>query len=195
MTESILYNEENNNIYIRALGRITANICFELRDRVFARLNSPPTLENIYIDLSRCDYMDSTFMGIILGINKKMRKFSATGVTVVCPTEECSNLFLGLNILQLLTIQEKLVAFPGEMEIISQFKKPMAEIVLHAHDDLMEVSEVNAEKFKLLRDILQKKVIEERKKETEKNIEDDEADDEGEHDPLTDDPAAFFLDD
>jgi anti-anti-sigma factor len=178
MTDAILYGEHDNDIFIRALGRVTVNLCYQLRDRIFSRLGDLPLVGDIYLDLSRCEYMDSTFMGIILGINKKLKKISDNGVTIVCPTDECSNLFTGLNILKFFTIRESLVNFPPALETISTFEKPSPEFMLNAHDDLAEVSNANADKFRVLRKMLQKKVIEERRKATERNVEtDDETDD------------------
>ena len=172
--DAILYGEAQNDIFIRALGRVTVNICYELRDRVFTRLNDQPHVGNIYIDLSRCDYMDSTFMGIMLGINKKLKRITDTGLTLVCPTEECSNLFTGLNILRFFTIRRNLVSFPPILETISTFARPTPDVMLAAHDDLAEVSPANANKFRILRDILQKKVVEERRKATERGVAIDE---------------------
>jgi anti-anti-sigma factor len=178
LTDAILYGEENNNIFIRALGRVTLNICYELRDRIFSRLGEQPPVGDIFLDLSRCDYMDSTFMGIILGINKKLKKITEAGLTVVCPTAECSSLFSGLNILKLFTVRESLVTFPARLETISVFEKPGPDIVLRAHDELAEISDANADKFRVLREMLKKRVIEERRKTTERNIDDeDEPDD------------------
>jgi anti-anti-sigma factor len=176
-TDAILYGEENNDVFIRALGRVTLTICYELRDRIFARLNDLPHVRDVYIDLSGCDYMDSTFMGILLGINKKLKKITETGLTIVCPTAECSNLFTGLNILRFFTIRESLVVFPPRLDTISAppaGERPSPDLMLSAHDELADVSPDNAAKFRVLREMLQKKVIEERRKATERGVETDE---------------------
>ncbi len=174
MNDSILYGENHNNIFIRAQGRMTVNICYELRNRVFNRLDDQPPVGNIFLDLSRCDYMDSTFMGIVLGINKKLKRTTDLGLTVVCPTDECNNLFMGLNILKLFTVRESLVAFPEAMETISVREKPAPDVILYAHDDLIEISETNAEKFRVLRNILHKRVVEEREKNLTRHVETDD---------------------
>ncbi|MBN2351689.1 MAG: STAS domain-containing protein [Spirochaetales bacterium] len=178
MNDAILYGEADNDIFIRALGRVTVNICYELRDRIFTRLGDLPHVGNIYIDLSRCDYMDSTFMGIILGINKKLKNVTDTGLTLVCPTVECSNLFTALNIMRFFTVHEGLVSFPSTLETISSSHRPTPDFMLAAHDELAEVSSANADKFRILREILQKKVIEERRKATERGLEIEEETDE-----------------
>lgn len=196
MVDSILYAEENNIIFVRALGRMTANICYDFRERIFARLAAAPAVKNVFIDLSGCDYMDSTFMGIILGVNKKMKKTALAGVTVVCPTEECNILFSSLNILNLFSVDKNQMPFPSEMELISSFEKPNPEFMLYAHDDLAEVSEENADKFKLLRDILQKRVMDERRKDTAENIRgDDRLDDADEGDRIIEDSSDLKFED
>jgi len=161
MANELMYREEGGNLYIRAVGRMTANISYSLRGKVFARLKTTPPLKDIYVDLSKCDYMDSTFMGIIIGINKHLREISRRGVTIVCPTDECNSLFAGLNIIKLLNIDTAVREFPAFMEEVTDNGKPKAEVVLHAHEDLMEISEDNALKFSLLKEYLEKKVVDE----------------------------------
>ncbi|MBN1523477.1 MAG: STAS domain-containing protein [Spirochaetales bacterium] len=163
MTTSLLYQEETGKIYIRAIGRMTANLCHGLREKVFSRLDNTPKIHDIFVDLSQCDYMDSTFMGILIGINKQLKELSGKGITVVCPTDECNSLFAGLNIIRLLHIDTNRKDFPDLMEEIDDRLRPSAEVLLHAHEDLIDISENNAIKFKILKEQLEKKVEMEKK--------------------------------
>ncbi|RPJ05252.1 MAG: anti-sigma factor antagonist [Spirochaetaceae bacterium] len=161
MANQLLYREEGGNLYVRALGKMTANISYSLRGKIFARLKESPPVAEIYMDLSQCDYMDSTFMGIIIGINKNLKEKTGRGITIVCPTDECNSLFAGLNIIKLLNIDTQNMDFPASMETVTDNGKPKAEVLLHAHEDLMEISEENSLKFSLLKEYLEKKLVDE----------------------------------
>ena len=74
--EALFLRESGNVIYIRATGHITANSCSELKSRVFGRLEAKPPVDAVYVDLEHCEYMDSTFMGLLVGFNKRFLRFA-----------------------------------------------------------------------------------------------------------------------
>ena len=158
MKQKIQYKEEEEIIYIKAEGYITANNCYILRKRIFNRLDKDHPIKEIYADLADCSYMDSTFIGILIGINKKLESSYGKKIKIVCPSKECDKLFNGLKISKLLQMKRKNVTFPQDMEIISQQRKPSKDMLLNAHEDLMETSYDNKNKFKILKEILEKKL-------------------------------------
>ncbi|MBN1798993.1 MAG: STAS domain-containing protein [Spirochaetales bacterium] len=162
MKQEIQYKEEDEIIYIKAAGHITANNCYILRKRIFNRLDKDPPVKEIYADLADCSYMDSTFIGILIGINKKFKSSYGKKINIVCPSTECCKLFEGLGITKLLHLEDTSVDLPLNMEIISHHQKPSTTMLLDAHEDLMETSDENKNKFKLLKEILEKKLNQEK---------------------------------
>jgi anti-anti-sigma factor len=161
MKNELEYKEEQDIIYIKAQGQITANNCYILRKRIFDRLEHNPVIRDIFADLSDCSYMDSTFMGILIGVNKKFKSTSGKKINIICPSTECCRLFESLGISKLLQMQQAAVRFPPHMEVISTYNKPSIYTILRAHEDLMETSHENKSKFRLLREILEKKINQE----------------------------------
>lgn len=159
MEEALYYKDQGNVLYVRAVGHITAAVCYALRSRVFDRLSRTPTPGALYVDLSQCSYMDSTFMGLLVGFNKQFRP----GIEIVAPSEPCVKLLKGLGIYNLLRISQEPVALPKDMELLSSTSESRAEVLLKAHEHLIEVSDQNRKKFALLRSILKKKVDEEKR--------------------------------
>ena len=143
MKQEIQYKEEEEIIYIKAAGHITANNCHILRKRIFERLDTDPPVKEIYADLADCSYMDSTFIGILIGINKKFKQSCGKKINIVCPSMECCKLFEGLGISKLLHMEDTNVNLPQDMEIISQHRKPSADMLLNAHEELMKISDEN----------------------------------------------------
>jgi anti-anti-sigma factor len=108
--EALYVKEAAQTIYIRAQGHVTAALCSDLKGRIFERLEAKPPVENVYVDLSSCDYMDSTFLGLLVGINKRFLRFSERPLTVVRPTPPCTELLRTIGILRLVKVQEE--SFP-----------------------------------------------------------------------------------
>jgi anti-anti-sigma factor len=156
--EALYYKDQGNVLYVRAVGHITAAVCYSLRSRVFERLAREPEPDAVYIDLSQCSYMDSTFMGLLVGFNKQFHP----GIEIVAPSEPCVKLLKGLGIYGLLRTRDAPVALPKDMELLSGSSESRAEVLLKAHEHLIEVSDENRKKFALLRSILKKKVDEEK---------------------------------
>ncbi|MCK4797355.1 MAG: STAS domain-containing protein, partial [Spirochaetes bacterium] len=69
---NILFSIYKNNIFIKAEGHITANLCFSLREYLYREIpNMDPTFD-VFVDLNNTDYMDSTFLGLLIGIEKRL---------------------------------------------------------------------------------------------------------------------------
>ena len=89
MEEALLFAERDNKVYIRAFGHITAAACGTLKARIFERFESSPSPDNLYVDLSSCEYMDSTFMGLLVGFNKRLLRCaerpSSVGIATAPP--------------------------------------------------------------------------------------------------------------
>jgi len=152
--ELLFVKETNNRIYIRAQGHVTANSCPELKSRVFDRLEAKPAVEDVLIDMSGCEYMDSTFMGLIVGFNKRFLRFSERPIRLFGVNETCLKLLKTIGILRLVTIESESPRFPEPLECLGSGKKAGAGFVLRAHEELMELSEENERRFSALRSVL-----------------------------------------
>jgi anti-anti-sigma factor len=147
VAEALLYKEINATIYIKAEGHITAALCADLRERFFSRLNTEPRINTLYVNLSKCEYMDSTFIGLLIGFNKQLIRFAKKSITIVQPSETTYNLLEDLGLTTLLEIVDTPIPFPEDMENIIQTKKTGVDLLLTTHENLMEVSEENKNKF------------------------------------------------
>jgi anti-anti-sigma factor len=158
MQNSILFLENKNIIFIKAIGHITAPICFGLRQRVFNRFDENNEIKAIYADLSECAYMDSTFMGLLIGFNKKLITIYNKNLCIVKPSRESITHLEELGLDKVLAYTNDEVKFPEDMEIISQKEKVSAEFILKAHENLIEISEDNRKRFKIVQELLSKQI-------------------------------------
>lgn len=162
MDEALYFKDQNNSVFIRAEGHITAALCVDLRKKVYGRLKGPSSLEKVVFDLSHCDYMDSTFMGLLVGFNKKLQVLTGHPLTIANPSDVCLDLLTKLGVIHLLDIERSYnVQFPKDMELISQISTPTLSVLLQTHEDLSSLSEENRKKFSTLTKILRSQIKDE----------------------------------
>lgn len=154
MEEALYIKEQANTIYIRAQGHVTAALCSDLKSRIFERLEAKPPVENVFVDLSGCDYMDSTFLGLLVGINKRFLRYSERPLSIVRPTPPCTELLKTIGILRLVKVIGKTVKFPDSMESVEPAEKATAAFLLDVHENLMDLSDANKSRFSTLYSIL-----------------------------------------
>ena len=129
----------------------------------FERLSRQPVPVLLGVDLSACDYMDSTFMGLLVGFHKKYKQLSGRSLTVLRPSPECIKLLTGLGILKLMVrVDGPVPASPEEWTTVTKNLKPTVDVILGAHRNLSEISPDNEKRFASLQEALEKQA----KKET-----------------------------
>lgn len=158
MNNIILYKEQDSRLYIRALGHITANICFSLKNTIFKRFKQHPLVKDIFLDLSHCNYMDSTFMGLLLGIDRSFNSLCGRHLGILRPTKCCKKLFSGLKLNKILKISKRKIHFPHEMDVLNTSENMNPEFILKVHEELTQIAESNHQKFRLLKELLKKKI-------------------------------------
>ena len=162
-TDAILLGRDERGYFISARGSIRAQLCYPLRDAVLARLEEAERAPAVYADLSECRYMDSTFIGLLVGIDKKLRAISGERLHVLRPSLECLDILGQIGLRDFLLIEDQEQRDPPLMSVISPGTgRPGAEFVLRAHEALMETSEEARKKFSLLQKMLEKKLNQEK---------------------------------
>jgi anti-anti-sigma factor len=157
-TDAILVGEDDRGFFITALGGIRATLCYPLRDTLLSRLEEASDVPAVFVDLSRCTYMDSTFIGLLVAIDRKLRKASGGRLHVVDPSPECLELFRELDLQDILLVETGAISTPKMRSVDVPPGRPGADFVLRAHEALMESSEVARRKFSVLRDVLERKL-------------------------------------
>jgi len=159
VAEALFYHEDETGLFVRALGHVTAAVSTDLRELILNRLALPAVPPLFAVDLSECDYMDSTFMGLLVGFHKRYKQLTQNPLTILRPTPECLKLLRGLGILPLLRlITGKEPASPREWTSVQARQNPAAEILLQAHEELSGLSPENERKFEALRSVLKQQI-------------------------------------
>lgn len=150
--EQYCYKKEDETLYLRGVGRLTAQNSEEFKNTVFQFLQKN-LCQKIVLDLSDCQYMDSTFLGLLVGFYKKIRK---TGnFFIVKPSREAMAHLHSMGIDKIINIWNDHLDFPKEMGNCSANPTKDPQTILKAHQNLMELSSDNAKKFALLASVLE----------------------------------------
>lgn len=149
------------DIFLKTYGHITANVCFNLKNFLFKKFQELNNDYNFYLDLHDTEYMDSTFIGLIVGIEKKINSLFNKHLIIINANEISLKLLknMGLNkilIFENKNIPENLSLFKIEVEDNIDYSEK-AKLILSTHKELSLLNEENKEKFKNLEDILEKK--------------------------------------
>jgi anti-anti-sigma factor len=156
--EAIFYKETDDSIFVKARGHITAAFCSDLKKRTFERIEKEAPIKAIVIDLSECSYMDSTFMGLIVGFKKMLSRHPETAVTLVRPDPVCMGLLKSIGLTRLVAISDQSLDLPPYMENIAGKEAATAEFLLDAHENLMEISDENKARFSVLSKVLKDQI-------------------------------------
>ncbi|MCM1320561.1 MAG: STAS domain-containing protein [Bacteroides sp.] len=162
----IRFSENNNDMYISAAGHITAQYCSELKKTIFGKLDSQNAESSamVYVDLSECTYMDSTFIGALVGINKKLKKISGNKVHLQNIQPQCKDLLVFMGVFSLFDTDSPAVPFPDNLTECTA-ANTSAEDILDAHENLMELSDDNKKRFETLHDTLESQINQRREQE------------------------------
>ncbi len=155
--DTILLGTDTRGYFITARGSVRAVLCYPLRETVLARLEATSDVPAVYVELSECTYMDSTFIGLLVAMDRRLQRGSGGRLHVVRPSVECMDLFRQLGLQDILLIEDTAIDAPAEIvELSSENQTPGAEFLLRAHEALMETSEEARKKFSLLKDVLER---------------------------------------
>jgi len=158
--DSIQLGADERGFTIRAVGHIRANNCFSLREELFPELESAPPELEFFMDLSGCTYMDSTFIGLLVAMDKRIGRHGGKRLRLMNPTPECTDSLHRLGLDRILVIEKSSGPFPlpVAMRSLSKTEKPGAEFILKTHEALMETSAEAKKKFSLVMELLAKKL-------------------------------------
>jgi anti-anti-sigma regulatory factor len=160
--EAVYYKSEGGTIFAKATGHATALVCPPLKAAIFERLDAEPSVDQVYFDLSSCEYMDSTFLGLIVGTQKRFARLSESGapkkITLLGVNEACQGLLRTIGVLGMVELSDASPPFPSSLPRISSEGRASARFLLDAHDELTSLSEENRKRFSTLTTVLRSAV-------------------------------------
>lgn len=157
---NIFFFQEDDYLYLSFLNKITAIYSFSLKKYLTILLDSKK-IKTIWIDLSKCTYVDSTTIGALIQIHNMIENIN--GKLILCNLSERINKimenahlkkFLNIRVEDtLLTLEEKLInsiSLKSRDDITEEF-------IIDTHNDIIKIAPDLKEEFSSLLSILTKK--------------------------------------
>ena len=154
MEEALFVKSVGNSLYIKAQGHVTAALCPELKTACFTRFEESPPVTEVNVDLSDCEYMDSTFLGLVVGLTKRLMALSKKKIRIFRANDNCVGLLKTIGVLGLVEISSAALDLPPDLERVGRGAVATAEFLLDAHDELSSLSDENRAKFSALTTML-----------------------------------------
>lgn len=146
-----------DNLYITVKGKGLSTNCVELKNEISRIIDENLGIKKVYLYLKECEYMDSTFMGILVGIRNRVVEDNEGDFLVIKPSKAVWTILSEMGIALLVTKVDTDVDFPEEETMLkSQTGTEEGEDILKAHQNLADINEANKQKFSLLIELLSK---------------------------------------
>jgi anti-sigma B factor antagonist len=161
MTEEnsgIKVGEEGKTVFVRIDGRGTHLNSHLLKEYLLGCLGDNNRV--FQIDLANCNYMDSTFLGMLAGLGIKVRDRGLSQIQLVNVNERVHGMLQNLGIDHLFQMADKKNAEADLTELSGEeiSKDAKSREMLEAHEKLIAVSPANEAKFRDVIALLREKV-------------------------------------
>ncbi len=164
MEEAAYYGKAEGICAIRAEGHMTAHLCPSLKARIHSDLDSAEPPRGVHFDLVACEYMDSTFLGLIVGICKRLKALNGAKPVLHGTNEACTGLLKTIGVLGLVELSSGPAPLVEGMERVEGGQKATARFMLDAHENLSDLSDENRSRFAGLASALRKALGEDDKR-------------------------------
>ncbi len=149
---------------VKVVGRGTMEFCSQLYEHlgVFLEKNSANHDLKIYFDMSETTYMDSSFIGVIVSIDKKIKRIKDSILIVLNPSDKVKEILNTMGLTGLIPLEENLSI--ENIKLSDEIQKKLAKdyddikLLLESHQNLMELSIENRKRFSLVEEMLKKEL-------------------------------------
>lgn len=141
-----------DKVFIRVIGRGSFKISATLKQFI-AEVSEEYPVATVVIDLAECVGLDSTFMGVLAGLSRRLKQNGQT-LELINLSEKNARLLATLGVNQVIAHyshshgHEMPDKAAEPLPTASVTKKELAETALEAHETLVELSEENRPRFK-----------------------------------------------
>lgn len=154
---------DNTGVYIDVNGEGTLRQSNALKQFMLDIIEKFEGIEqvNFYMNLEHCQYVDSTFIGLLLILDKKLKDLLSKRLNLVLPSGYVLEVIQQMGLENILSIKYESHPFPDNMkklEVENINKMELAMMMYLAHSELSDVNDDNKEKFETAVKMLKKEI-------------------------------------
>ena len=153
------------NGYVEIYGPGNMNIAPILKDICYAMINEGKS--EIFINMKECTIVDSTFMGTLVNIQERFKARNITDgkLCALNLNEDNKKLFHMVGIDRMIDTISKKIDIPDfkmkTIDICEVEREEKLRVVVEAHEKLIQINEVNKDKFDKFLKIVKQEMNEE----------------------------------
>jgi anti-anti-sigma factor len=158
----ILYSKDGQRYFLNMSGNLRFTNGREF-DNLLNIIFSDPAVEDIMIDMSDADYLDSTILGLLAKIANFMIKKFQRKVTILSTNKNINYLLENIGLNDVFIIVESYDYTPETLQKIPNIKRGEREnalTILDAHRQLVSLNEKNKDTFKDVVELLEEETKE-----------------------------------
>jgi len=155
-----LYAKENNNYFIKLIGKLKYTECSNSSSFI-SQLEKRDDYNNILVDLSEAEYLDSTNLGLLAKVAQLVIAKTNHRLTVISTNPDVTILLrnIGFDDICLLIEEPEKIEVPFEHIMgINRDEEELAKVMLEAHQRLMNMNEKNRQEFKNVVDLMARQI-------------------------------------
>jgi len=161
--KSIKIGYDNKGVYIEIRGEGTVRQSNSLKKLLFDMIDQLKTLSQVdfYMDLKDCQYIDSTFIGLFLILDKKITETMQKHLVILNSTGYVLDVIRQMGLENILSLENNGPSFPENMqklEVESINKIELAMLMYMAHSELANLNDDNKSKFEAAIMMLKKEI-------------------------------------
>ena len=156
----ILYAKVDNRYFIKFTGTLRYTISRGL-DAFLNKMFEDPALEDVLIDMSEAEYLDSTNLGLLAKIASQTQKRFKRKVTLFSTNPNINFLLDNMGLSKVFIIVDKPDFTAENLQSIPDLhdtEKERALVILEAHRLLMAMNDKNRDTFKNIVELLEKDI-------------------------------------
>ena len=158
----VLVGKVENSYMIKVNGKGTMEFCSDLFMYLSEKIDTE-NVDDIYFELSSATYLDSSFIGVIISIQKKLKKKTRESeVIILNPSEKVKEILSNMGLLDIMPLQEednlKNISLTDEIEKKLERNYQSIKLLLESHQNLMELNPENRKRFALVEELLKKEL-------------------------------------
>lgn len=154
---------DDKGVYIEVKGEGTVRQSNSLKKFLFDMIENLKEVQsvNFYMNLEDCQYIDSTFIGLFLILDKKIKDTMQKHLILLKPSGYVLDVIRQMGLESILCLENQGPFFPENMqklEMESINKIELALLMYLAHSELANLNQENKKKFEAAINMLKKEI-------------------------------------
>jgi anti-sigma B factor antagonist len=146
---TVRYHQDAHTLIFQVEGQGTMNQSLPLRR--FVEQSLAEQAKNVWVDLRHCTYIDSTFLGTFLFLQRAVARRGCGEFRLISPSPQCTELFRQMGVVEVfnvLTLEETSAPFWTVLSREPDDTQGFQRNVIDAHEELANLPGAAGEPFK-----------------------------------------------